>query len=42
MAVERFWRPAAELGPDWLEIMTGRARTDEEVVGAVQEEGEGS
>ena len=31
----------AELGPNWLEITTGRARTDEEEVGGAQEEGEG-
>ena len=30
-----------KLGPNWAEIMTGRAHTDEEVVGAAQEEGEG-
>ena len=41
LALERSRRPAAELGPNWLEIVTGRARTDEEVVGAAQEEGEG-
>ena len=41
LAVERFRRPAAELGPNWLEITTGRARTDEEEVGGAQEEGEG-
>ena len=40
LAVERMRRPAAELGPNWLEIVTGRAHTDEEVVGAAQEEGE--
>ena len=28
LAVERMRRPAAELGPNWLEIMTGRARED--------------
>ena len=27
-------------GCSWLEIVTGRAHTDEEVVGAAQEEGE--
>ena len=36
LALERSRRPAAELGPDWLEIVTGRAHTDEEVVGAEQ------
>ena len=36
LAVERFRRPAAELGPNWLEITTGRARTDEEEVGGAQ------
>ena len=41
LAVERFRRPAAELGPNWLEITTGRARTDEEEVGGVQEDEEG-
>ena len=42
LAVERFRRPPAELGPNWLEIVTGRGRPDEEVVGAtMQEEGEG-
>ena len=28
LAVERMRRPAAELGPNWLEIMMGRARED--------------
>jgi hypothetical protein len=41
LALERSRRPAAELGPNWREVVTGRARTDEEVVGAAQEEGEG-
>ena len=36
--MERFRRPAAKLGPNWLEITTGRARTDEEEVGGAQEE----
>ena len=39
LAVERSRRPAAEVGPNWLEIMTGHGRPDEEVVGAVQAEG---
>ena len=30
-----------ELGPNWLDIMTGRARTDEEEVGGVQEDEQG-
>ena len=28
LAVQRMRRPAAELGPNWLEIMMGRARED--------------
>ena len=42
-AVERMWRPAAELGPNWLDIvtLTGRARTDEVEVGGVQEDEQG-
>ena len=28
LAVERMWRPAAALGPNWLAIMTGRAQED--------------
>ena len=28
-------------GKDWLDIMTGRARTDEEEVGGVQEDEDG-
>ena len=41
LALERCRRPAAELGPNWLDIMTGRARTDEEEVGGVQEDEQG-
>ena len=41
LAVERMRRPAAELGPNWLDVVTGRARTDEEEVGGVQEDEEG-
>ena len=32
LAVERFRRTPAELGPNWLEIVTGRGRPDEEGV----------
>ena len=38
LAVERMRRPAAELG---LDVVTGRARTDEEEVGGVQEDEDG-
>ena len=41
LAVERMRRPAAELGPNWLDVVTGRARTDEEEVGGVQEDEQG-
>ena len=41
LAVERMRRPAAELGPNWLDVVTGRARTDEEEVGGVQEDEDG-
>ena len=41
LPVERMRRPAAELGPNWLDVVTGRARTDEEEVGGVQEDEDG-